>query len=441
MPDSAVKTASPPVRNARAPRGADAASPNSGTDTEKKLARAARSAQRLAQLSNAPRVDTTPDLFAEDAERATLQAMNTDLRQGTLAGFELPEAFMAAVQSGVTPGGANGDALPAKRATRGGAAAARAAGDADSNGGIDAVPPLIAQSEAGDEENGAVGEPSSASSASSDTHGHLKAARPTVIAASAVRPVSRTASAKADAGAGASVFAADTELADSVSAPVAAPVSVPSGSASAPATVRPDGAEPEPSSAAALGATHGMRRAPSSLAAALIDDDRHHGPATSRNRATPAAARTEAEDAPELDRARATAFADTIDALYAVIADQRRAATAHSRRMKTMLTIIVCVMLVTVATVIAQTVVLLRMGRESAVQQQRIEQLMLNQEATLASFFDTDSANISTINALNVPRESNVPAPVQPAAAPKSDAAARKPQQTHAQHKSYTTAH
>jgi hypothetical protein len=81
------------------------------------------------------------------------------------------------------------------------------------------------------------------------------------------------------------------------------------------------------------------------------------------------------------------------------------------------------------------------MGRESAVQQQRIEQLMLNQEATLASFFDTDSANISTINALNVPRESNVPAPVQPAAAPKSDAAARKPQQTHAQHKSYTTAH
>ena len=51
------------------------------------------------------------------------------------------------------------------------------------------------------------------------------------------------------------------------------------------ATVRPDGAEPEPSSAAASGATHGMRRAPSSLAAALIDDDRHHGPATSRNRA------------------------------------------------------------------------------------------------------------------------------------------------------------
>ncbi len=48
-----------------------------------------------------------------------------------------------------------------------------------------------------------------------------------------------------------------------------------------------------------------------------------------------------------------------------------------------MLTIIVCVMLVTVATsFIAQTVVLLRMGRESAVRQQRIEQLMLNQEAT-----------------------------------------------------------
>ena len=41
----------------------------------------------------------TLDLFAEDAERATLQALNTDIRQATLPGFELPDVFMAAVSA------------------------------------------------------------------------------------------------------------------------------------------------------------------------------------------------------------------------------------------------------------------------------------------------------------------------------------------------------
>jgi hypothetical protein len=99
--------------------------------------------------------------------------------------------------------------------------------------------------------------------------------------------------------------------------------------------------------------------------------------------------------APELDRARATAFADTVDALYGVISDQRRAATDHSRRMKWMLSIVVGALLVTVAIGITQTMLLMRLTRETTAQQQRIEQMMLNQQATLSTLLDTDSATFS----------------------------------------------
>jgi hypothetical protein len=104
MPDSAVNPARQFVDSAVASRRADTASDRSSpfraeTDAETKLARAARSAQRLALLSRAPYGAPTLDLFAEDAERAALQALNTDIRQSTLPGFELPEAFMAAVSA------------------------------------------------------------------------------------------------------------------------------------------------------------------------------------------------------------------------------------------------------------------------------------------------------------------------------------------------------
>jgi len=78
--------------------------------------------------------------------------------------------------------------------------------------------------------------------------------------------------------------------------------------------------------------------------------------------------------------------------LYAVIADQRGAAAALSRRINTVLMIVICVLLVTVATGVVQSIALFRLTRENTGQQQRIEQLMLNQQATLASFFDTDSS-------------------------------------------------
>ncbi len=95
------------------------------TETENKLARAARSAQRLAQLSDVPRDESTLDLFPDDPTRATLEAMAIDIRQGTLTGFELPAEVLAAV--GITDGvdmassvaaGAGQDTKSARRVRR-----------------------------------------------------------------------------------------------------------------------------------------------------------------------------------------------------------------------------------------------------------------------------------------------------------------------------------
>src|ERR1700761_6501905 len=95
MADSAESTLSPPLSGNPQKPQRRRASPVS-TDTENKLARAARSAQRLAQLSDAARDGTTLDLFPDDTARAEQQALNTDVRQGTLQGFELPDVVLAA---------------------------------------------------------------------------------------------------------------------------------------------------------------------------------------------------------------------------------------------------------------------------------------------------------------------------------------------------------
>ncbi|MDR5748081.1 hypothetical protein QCE73_33355 [Caballeronia sp. LZ029] len=317
-------------------------------DTEKKLARAARSAQRLAQLSEGARGGETLDLFAEDAERAHLQAMNTDIRQGTFEGFELPDVFLAAVQSNggtVSPGGNSADSTVAKRAARASVTALAPGLFQDDLPDVDAPPPDESRS----------------------------AGKTGAIAAAATR------------------------------------------SASISTCVAPESAAPSPAA----------------LASALIASDRRdrgdRGDRGDRDAAEPLA-KVSARDviAPELDRARATAFADTIDALYAVIAEQRTSAAAHSRRMKTMLTIIVCVMLVTVATGIAQTAVLLRMSHDGKLQQDRTEQLMLNQQATLASLFDTDSATVGMQRAPAIARDSEDASPMQPVSATQPDSAPKK---------------
>jgi hypothetical protein len=125
--------------------------------------------------------------------------------------------------------------------------------------------------------------------------------------------------------------------------------------------------------------------------------------------------------APELDRARATAFADTVDALYGVIADQRRAATDHSRRMKWMLSIVVGALLVTVAIGITQTLLLMRLTRETTAQQHRIEQMMQNQQAAMASLLDT---HMAMANAAAANAASDAAAAAAAPAAPQQAAAA-----------------
>jgi hypothetical protein len=97
MPDSAANPAGPDVSAASADD--PAVSTSIQVDSDSKPSHVSRPVQRSATNGRAPYGAPTLDLFAEDTERATLQALNTDIRQCMLPGFELPEVFMAAVEA------------------------------------------------------------------------------------------------------------------------------------------------------------------------------------------------------------------------------------------------------------------------------------------------------------------------------------------------------
>lgn len=455
MPDSAVNPARQSVDSAVASRRADAAADRSGrfpaeTDAETKLARAARSAQRLALLSRAPYGAPTLDLFAEDAERATLQALNTDIRQSTLPGFELPEAFMAAV-SATAEGGEQPASL---RAGRRGPLSVDVSGSSDSTEPRDdaatldlmfddVVPPdcVVAglvqperQDDCADEAAVEIAAGEGAGEGRSQNAKRASAAR----AKGAARNVAATGAATTGAQSRDALSAPDAldtfdvkAKPDHAGLPTPAAAGVPGAS---PAEIDQAKDADKISGAAVAGPTKSIetngrdtraatnttapvkahRTPPQSLAAALIGDERRTRPDTASRPSSPSTSSADdAKATAELDTARATAFADTIDALYAVIADQRRASAALSRRMKTLLLIVVCVLLVTVATAVAQTVALARLTRENTAQQQRIEQLMLSQQATLASFFDTDSAIVEVPSRGNDSAHGNDPGTAQ----------------------------
>ncbi len=387
MPDSALNPARQTVdidTDSDRTRGLPAE-----TDAETKLARAARSAQRLALLSRAPYGAPTLDLFAEDAERATLQALNTDIRQSTLPGFELPEAFMAAVSATTEAD----DQLASLRVGRRGPLSPDSAESFDDAATLDlmfddVVPPdcVIAGPVPPEFQDDCDGE-ALVEVGASEKEGRSRNAKR--ASAARAKGAARSVAATGPAITGV-VDALDTKAtSDSPAAP-----GFPSAS---PAEIdRPEDTGGVSGAAAKSTETNAATNAsapvkahrtpPQSLAAALIGDERRTHPDT------------EAKATSELDTARATAFADTIDALHAVIADQRRTSAALSRRMKSVLLIAVCVLLVTVATGVAQTIALDRLTHENTAQQQRIEQLMLSQQATLASFFDTDSAVVEVPN-------------------------------------------
>ncbi|MEM5370196.1 hypothetical protein V4C53_29725 [Paraburkholderia azotifigens] len=390
MADSAESTIARPARaRSQKPRA-----PTVSPETENKLARAARSAQRLAQLSDAARDVSTLDLFPDDTARAEQQALNIDVRQGTLQGFELPDVVLAAVGApdgvGFAAGLAEGKA--GARAARGTAV-------------------------------------SKDQSAATDPHNRQMVIDTGADGGEGPAPVSvdGDTAAKPDAPAQAASLAA-VSVARSVAALRQVPPPNDSADARDAKSPAEDGAQQRPAAPAfdqsATSADEAdVPGAPSdastpgvSATASVAQPARVAGhfapPQTHVQRATP-----------ELDHARATAFADTVDALYGVIADQRRAAADHTRRMKWMLTIVVCALLMSIAIGITQTILLFRLARQSTAHEQRIEQMLLNQQATLATLLDTDSSTTS------LPVNAQPPAPVAPAPVPAAPAA--RPAEAH----------
>lgn len=372
MPDSAVNPAS---RSAALSGDVDSAQSPASSEAEGKPARTARSPQRLALLNRPPSFGIpygapTLDLFADDAERATLQAMNTDVRQGTLAGFELPEVFMAAVSATAEAD----DPLASVRLLR-------------------PVPSATGSQDSSDERGNAAAEAASLEFAFDDVP------PPDGVVAGPVPPEAESEIAEAAAPNEAlprtSRRMSETRAKNAVSTVAAPDRHTPESLA---ATLIDDDRGTSPSRSPVAPDRH----TPKSLTATLIDDDRRTRPSPSPDGST-------------RDTAQAAAFADIVKAMTGLVADQKTASAALSRRMKTLLAIVVCVLLVSVATGIAQAIALTRLTDENTTQQLRIEQLMQNQAASLDSFFDTDSANVA------------VPHRDGPAAATDADADAAQP--------------
>ncbi|TDN62890.1 hypothetical protein B0G77_6483 [Paraburkholderia sp. BL10I2N1] len=412
------------------------------TETENKLARAARSAQRLAQLSDVARDGSTLDLFPDDPTRATLEAMTIDVRQGTLRGFELPAEVLAAV--GLSDGGEplleGQDAKPARRVTRAAKAGETASASVQTSVLDEREEPTLSVANgpgAGMGATAATAMPATddvAAKAADAAQGADSAPANTAAAgqeAAVAEPVDASASSVAVSRV-ASVLPAAPSMSSSVLRGVAAARASDAAASAQSATSQQRSATSVAKTATALreATASGDAMAAGDVtskgspfagraSAALSTDMPDSSVASDGTSARPYVAsqpQPATHAAPELDRARATAFADTVDALYGVISDQRRAATDHSRRMKWMLSIVVGALLVTVAIGITQTMLLMRLTRETTAQQQRIEQMMLNQQATLSTLLDTDSATFS--GPAIAPPSPAAPAPA-PAVAPR----------------------
>ena len=436
MADSAASTQSRTPRAGSKKRRANTVS----TETENKLARAARSAQRLAQLSDASRDDSTLDMFPDDPTRATLEAMNIDIRQGTLHGFELPDVVLAAVGAATSLEGASStssEARAARRAPRERTEAAYAAvplagferieptqkvsapkdlsSDAAGAGGV--VPEVV---DVADGQAARVGDSQPTSPAVSST-----LVSPSMAAASLVRSVT------ARRPSGDSSFS-PTVPATSIATTTPSPPTTPTSTA--------DNSKPAALPSQRIAASFAKPATASSETADVNGealDRASTGPTTGEAKPLPndaAGLTTPPASAPELDRARATAFADTVDALYGVISDQRHAATDHTRRMKWMLSIVVGALLMTVAIGITQTVLLMRLTRETTAQQHRIEQLMQNEQTAMTSLLDAHLAMANPVAgaASTAAAPIATPPPAVATAAPAAAPVSKRKAHTHA---------
>lgn len=416
MADSAAPRTTRTSRAASTKRRASTVS----TDTENKLARAAQSVQRLAQLTDVPRDDSTLDLFPDDPTRELVEAMQIDVRQGTLSGFELPEVVLAAVtatQHDASAAVTAEQAKPARRSMRASKAEAVAAEQTDGAQDEQVVPATVARgvanevSEKAAEDEGA--HAVTAARANDTTRGAPRSEAPATatLAASTGRHANETAvandrAATAPSDADPEPSSPDepashaVERSASKDASSASPPTVTQRNASSPAqTLASIANTAAPASDALRSVLQARQQAMaangSTTAKPGVSGQRFAAPRTASAPLETVAGNTARHVSPELDRARTTAFADTVDALYGVIADQRRAAADHSRRMKWMLSIVVGALLATVAIGIAQTLLLMRLTRDTTAQQQRMEQMLMSQQATLATLLDTDSATVA----------------------------------------------
>jgi len=442
--DSAAPRRPRVTRGASSTRRASSASSVS-TETENKLARAVQSAQRLAQLADVPRDDSTLDLFPDDPTRALVESMTIDVRQGTLSGFELPAVVRAAVEAAH---GANASAGAASMTPRRAARSKGTAGEAsDASATVTQIETAAAREPESDDaamSAATVADEAQADNGSVATRGAVAAdraaeaeANANVVAAGSAPPRTGAAGGVLDTAQSAEQRARDDAphaggalpLRDAVAAGTAAamPAISPTGlesderapEAAGASTPHPERAAPSidaPLSpgraaaqaraarasvtggpkAAATPFTHRDGRPKAGNAADAQPPLRSDTPAASADAAFAAAARAESfapspsrtarspVASPELDRARATAFADTVDALYGVIADQRRAAAELTRRMKWMVAIVAGALAVTVGVGVTQTLLLSRLARDTAAQQQRTEQMLQTQQAALA---------------------------------------------------------
>jgi len=85
-----------------------------------------------------------------------------------------------------------------------------------------------------------------------------------------------------------------------------------------------------------------------------------------------------------------------------------------------MLSIVVCALLMTVAIGVAQTLLLLRLTRNTTFQQQRVEQMLLGQQATLATLMETRESAPAAPAVIAVPAAPAAPAAAAPATARQS---------------------
>ncbi|CAE6770333.1 hypothetical protein R69746_03810 [Paraburkholderia aspalathi] len=448
MADSAASTQSRPQRAASKKRRQATVS----TETENKLARAARSAQRLAQLSDASRDDSTLDLFPDDPTRATLEAMNIDVRQGTLHGFELPDVVLAAVGV-IDADGMSPEARAARRAPRAAKPDEPVPVNAQLSGleteAVEATASPVGELAFGDVKAAAEASAEEKSAASArDAAAPLTSAMAAATVArsvTALRQAAEPGAATADAAATSTSsggakppmppqrFAATFAKATTASREAAgvegsdAGAEGVSSSSSSESGVDSGAVVAEPTSA--VKPSGNVSASASSASASSAHTNASFSAPSFREAQRAEAAAAALRAAPELDRARATAFADTVDALYGVIADQRLAATDHSRRMKWMLSIVVGALLMTVAIGITQTVLLMRLTRETTAQQHRIEQMMQNQQAAMASLLDT---HIAMANAAAANAASDAAATAAPQAAAATPAHSKRG--TRAQH-------